>query len=444
MSNTTKPVLQINYGNESIPRLFISVVIPSIIAMIIIGAQSIIDGMFLGNFIGSHAMSSANIASPFLQISFGISFVIGTGSTAFIGRCLGTNDIYKAQNIFKTCFYTLVCTSSLILIIGYFRSEQIALLFGASETLLSSSAEYIKTLSLFIPFIMLYLFFAFANRAIGKPQLLLYSSFACVLFNIIFNYIFIVVLDLNMTGAALATSLSFLIGFLINIKPLLSRTSIINLYMGSFNLKLLGTVVYNGASEGVTSTSIAVTTLLFNLTFMHYYGDLGVASFATVNYIGQFVCNLLFGIADGITPIISYNIGANLHTRVKKIMSISVISNFLIGLIVMILVHLRGDTLIRLFSDANESMISMTFFGAKLYAISFLFAGFNILLSAYYTAKGDAFSSAIISASRGLVFIILGIFTLPFIFGVTGVWLVIPFADITTMFICMYIYKKKE
>lgn len=443
MSNTTNEIAQFNYGTASIPNLFITVVIPSIISMIIFGAQGIIDGLFLGNYVGTSAMASANIASPFLHIIFGISFVIGTGSTAYIGRCLGSNEINKAQNIFKTCYNTLLVASIVVLSTGYFFSSTISILFGASDTLLADSSQYIKILSIFSPLIMLYLFFSFTNRAIGRPHLLMYGSIACVLGNVIFNYIFIVLLNLDMTGAALATSLSFTLGFIINIFPMISKKTIVNIYSGKYNTNLLYTVACNGASEGINATAIAVTTLLFNLTFMHYYGDSGVASFTIVNYIGQFVCNLLFGIADGITPIISYNIGANLNHRVRKIMKVSILSNFIIGVLTMLFVWTNCELIIGLFSNSDKTLISMTSYGAKIYAISFLFAGFNIIFSAYYTAKGDAFSSAIIAASRGLIFIVIGIITLPHLWGIRGVWLVIPLADIFTIFICFHLYKTK-
>lgn len=134
-----------------------------------------------------------------------------------------------------------------------------------------------------------------------------------------------------MIGAALATGLSYSLGFFINIKPMFTKKSDVNVLEGEFSWNLLGKLLYNGCSEGITSVATAVSTWVFNLTFIHYYGDAGAESFAVVNYIGQLTTTLLFGMADGITPIVSFNYGENLRDRIDKTMKLAVICNFLIS-----------------------------------------------------------------------------------------------------------------
>ncbi|MFI3253675.1 MAG: MATE family efflux transporter [Eubacteriales bacterium] len=432
------------YGTDSIFSLFLKVVLPSIIAMLVTGIQGVIDGLFLGNYIGDSAMASATIASPFLQILMGITMVISIGGTAFISRTLGVNDLPKAQDIFKSCFVALSASSICIILSAWFYSEQFAVLFGASDTLLQGASDYIRVIGLFSPFVMFYVLFAFTNRVIGKPHLLFLASIACVVANITLNYLFIAVLELGMTGAGLATGLSYSLGFLINIKPLFSKKTDVNVFKGKFHWNLLGTLLYNGSSEGITSISTAISIWVFNLTFMHYYGDSGVASFTIVNYISQFTTTLLFGMADGVTPIVAYHYGANLRERIMKIMKVALLGNFFVGLFVCFSVQIWGETLIEMFADGNTELISMTQSGAKIYALAFLLSGFNILISAYFTAKGDALNSVIVSSSRGLVFILIGIFTLPHLFNVTGVWLVVPFAEVVTLGISLFLLSKQS
>lgn len=432
------------YGTDSVPKLFLKIVIPSIIAMVITGTQGMIDGLFLGNFIGENAMASANIASPFLQIIMGTTFVVSIGGTAFMGRCLGTQEVEKANDIFRSCCVALVVSSIILMLSGGLCSDYFADIFGASETLHQGTSEYIQIIAFFAPFAMFYIFFAFTNRVIGIPELLLIASVVCVGGNICFNYLFIVVLDLGMVGAGLATGLSYSLGFFINIKPMFSRKSTINVFQGKFSGELLGQLLYNGSSEGITSLSNAVTTLVFNYTFMYYYGDSGVASFTIVNYIGQFATILMFGMADGVTPLISYNVGANFKDRVKKIMCYGVIGNILIGILACSVVQIYGEVLVGLFVDGNPELVALTYAGAKLYSLSFLISGFNILISSYFTAKGDSLHSVLVSSSRGFTFILIGISILPKLFDVTGVWLVVPFADSITLGICFYLLHKNR
>lgn len=433
-----------SYGTATIPSLFLKVVLPSIIAMLITGIQGVIDGLFLGNYMGDSAMASANIAAPFLQILMGITMVISIGGTAFIGRSLGHNDLRKAQDIFKSCFVAISVSSIFIILSTGFFSDQFAVLFGASDTLLQGSSDYIRVIGIFSPVVMFYVLFAFTNRVIGKPHLLLIASMACVVTNITLNYVFIALLNLGMTGAGLATGLSYTFGFLINIRPIFSKKNDVNIYTGKFKWNLLGELLYNGSSEGITSISTAVTIWVFNLTFMYYYGDSGVASFTIVNYISQFTTTLLFGMADGITPILAYHYGANLRLRIVEIMKISMCANFLVGAGIYLIIQLAGETLIGFFADGNSALISLTYTGAKIYALCFLLSGFNILVSANFTAKGDALKSVLVSSSRGLIFILLGIFTLPHFFGVTGVWFVLPFAEMITMVISLYLLFRQN
>lgn len=431
------------FGTESIGNLFVKVVIPSIIAMVIMGVQGIIDGLFLGNFIGANAMASANIAMPVVQIIMALAMVIGIGGTAFIGRCLGENDIDKARNIFKSCYITVIIVSVVTVFIGLFFSRNLASMFGANEILIDGTADYIRIITLLAPTTLFYILFSFANRIIGRPELFLIGSIAGVISNIIFNYIFIVVLSLGMTGAALATSLSFTMGFFINIAPMVDKNTIINIHVGKFDWHLLKKALYNGSSEGITGVATGITVLVFNLTFMHFYGESGVSAFTIVSYVAQFTNMVMFGMADGVNPILSFNFGANNTIRIKKVMTLAIVGNTIVGVISLLGVFFFGETLIGFFADGDTALVELTYFGAKIYAVSFLLCGFNILISSYFTAKGEALKSVMISSSRGLIFILLGIFTLPWIWGVTGVWLVAPFADIMCVFVSIFVLTRK-
>lgn len=158
-------------GTEKIPKLFITYSIPAIISMLILGTQSIIDGFFVGNYVGESAMASVNIAQPFTQLIVAFLMVIVIGSLSYMGRSLGEKDIIKTQNIYRTALILLITIGGVLTIAGLFFSDQISLILGANDTLINDSSLYIKVVSLFTIPMFLMTQFAFSNRLLEKPEL---------------------------------------------------------------------------------------------------------------------------------------------------------------------------------------------------------------------------------------------------------------------------------
>lgn len=431
-------------GTEKISKLFIKFSIPAIISMVLAGAQIIIDGIFLGNFVGQNALASVNIVQPFIQVIIGFSMIISVGSLSFIGRSLGEGKKEEAQNIFKTAFICITIVALAILFIGRLFSEEIAVLLGANAVLLESVSIYTRTISMFAPLMCLMFFFGFANRVLGKPELYLKATILSVIVNVSLDFIFIKQLGLGISGAAFATGIAFTAAFFIVAPPMLNRKNIVNIFMGRFDKSVVMPMVYNGSSEGVTAIATATTAYLFNMTFMKIAGEAGVAAFATINYISQFGIFVMFGISDGITPILSYNYGYKKQDRLNDTLKLASKVNLIIGVILFFILFVLGEQLVSLFASGNEEVLNLAVRGSKIYAFSFLICGFNIINSGYFTAIGDARASIIIAASRGIVFIILGINILPLIIGMRGVWLTVPFAECMTFIIGMHLVKKNN
>jgi Na+-driven multidrug efflux pump len=175
---------------------------------------------------------------------------------------------------------------------------------------------------------------------------------------------------------------------------------------------------------------------------MKIAGEAGIAAFTTINYIGQFGTLIMFGISDGITPILSYNYGNKNNDRLDDTLKLASKVNLIVGVFLFLTLFLFGKQLVSLFANGNEEILNLAVSGSKIYAFAFLLNGFNIINSGYFTAIGDARASIIISAGRGIIFIIIGINILPMIIGTKGVWLTVPFAEFITFIIGMYLLKK--
>lgn len=429
-------------GTEKISKLFIKFSIPAILSLTIAGVQTMVDGIFLGNFVGTNAMASVNIAAPFMQLMIGMNLIIGIGGASYIGRSLGEGQVKRAQDIFKSACLFMIGLSIVILVLGFTFSHQLASFLGANDVLLADSSTYIKILALFAPFIGLSFILGVFVRCIGKPNVYLISSVASLFANIILNYVLIKQLKLGIVGAPIATGLSFTTSFLIAAIPFIKKTAILNFFTGKFNWKLTGQLLYNGSSEGVSSLAAAISTFVFNMAFMRIAGEVGVSAFTAIGYISLFASLIVCGVSAGIGPVISYNYGAQLHDRVKQMMNISCKMAMIMGTSLVVLIFLFGKYLIMMFVSDNEAVLDLALHGSKIYAFTFFFNGLNILFSGYFTSIGDALSSIIVAVCRGMIFILLGISILPQFIGISGVWMTVPVAEVLTLLVVIFLFKK--
>ncbi len=429
-------------GTEKISKLFIKFSIPAILSLTIAGVQTMVDGIFLGNFVGTNAMASVNIAAPFMQLMIGMNLIIGIGGASYIGRSLGEGQVKRAQDIFKSACLFMIGLSIVILVLGFTFSHQLASFLGANDVLLADSSTYIKILALFAPFIGLSFILGVFVRCIGKPNVYLISSVASLFANIILNYVLIKQLKLGIVGAPIATGLSFTTSFLIAAIPFIKKSAVLNFFTGKFNWKLTGQLLYNGSSEGVSSLATAISTFVFNMAFMRIAGEVGVSAFTAIGYISLFASLIVVGVSAGIGPVISYNYGAQLHDRVKQMMNISCKMAIIMGSALVVLIFLFGKYLIMMFVSDNEAVLDLALHGSKIYAFTFFFNGLNILFSGYFTSIGDALSSIIVAVCRGMIFILLGISILPQFIGISGVWMTVPVAEVLTLLVVIFLFKK--
>lgn len=429
-------------GTEKISKLFISFSIPAIIAMVIAGMQVVIDGVFIAKFVGVNAMASVSIAQPFFQLTIAVGMMISVGSLSFMGRSLGAKDINKTQNIFRTSLIVLIIMAVILTVGGFLFSENIALLLGANDMLLKDASTYIKFISIFVLPMFLVYQFGFSNRLVGKPDLYFKGMILSLIVNIILNYMLVKVMQLGVMGASIATGISNSSALFFVIWPQIDRKNIINIFVGRYDKTTIVPVVYNGASEGIASIAGGIVAYIFNIAFMQVAGEAGVAAFTTINYVALFGTYIMFGIGDGIGPIISYNYGAGSLNRVKKILNLSYIVSTVVGVIIALVLFIFGKSIVTIFAGSNIEVIELAVIGARVYAIAFLINGINIINSAYFTCIGFAKESVIVALSRSLIFIVIGVIILQKAFSINGIWMSVPFAEIITLVITYYLFKK--
>lgn len=428
---------------ENIYKVFLKYIIPSIFGLLCISSASIVDGYFVGNFVGSEALASINIAYPVFSILLGISLMFAVGNSVIFSKLSGEKNIEKALNVFSKTMILIIFFSISISYIISINLNSIFDLMGVYNELRELSNSYLGIILAFIPFLMVGIVFDYFVRADENPNLSFIAMLVSAALNIILDYIFIVKFELGLKGAAFATGISYMSIILTLFPHILSKTHKLKFVkpIGSFLEPIKA--LKNGMSEFVNESSAGITVLIFNITIIKYIGAQGVSAYTIVSYFIMTIIMVSFAIGDGLQPIIAKHFGANEFKRIKLFARLGFVSVVLFAVIFTFVTITFPDFFVDIFlSDEGGDVknITLEFLG---YAwISFVFIGINILTTSYLTAIQKPMQSAVISLLRSLILPILFIIILTYIFDVIGIYLSIVFSEFITFVLAMYFLKK--
>lgn len=286
--------------------------LPSIIMVMVGSLYSVVDGLFVSNFVGKTPFASINLFMPFLMICGSIGFMLGTGGSALVAKTLGEGDKDKANSIFSLIIYSLIVISAIIAAIGLYYIRDISLLLGAEGDMVEYCVRYGRIL---VPMLPIYaLQYAFQSLLITaeRPNFGLYITLGAGIANIVLDALFIIVFHWGLEGAAIATAVSEAIGGLV---PLLyfffSKDAQLRLGKTSFDGHALLQASTNGVSEFMSNISMSVVALCYNYQLMRYVGEDGVAAYGVIQYITYVFFTIFIGYSMGTAPIVSYHYGAN-------------------------------------------------------------------------------------------------------------------------------------
>lgn len=426
-----------------VSRVFLKYSLPSVVTMVFFGVQTLVDGVVVGNHLGPDALGGINIMMPLYSIIMVLALIVGIGSQTLVSMELGRKNVDKAQDAMSTGFRALAGISLIVTVLLLLFGEPLTKLIGADERLLPFSLAYLKGLVPFILPLTLCFYSDAMLKALGHPRFSMIIMTLSVVINVVLTFCFVIGLGWGNTGASMATGVAFTIGLLISGCITFNPKQRLSMLKGRFQMSLLRRAAYNGSSEGVSEMAAAVSILIINLTVVRLLGADGVAAFTAINYINFTGILLFLGISDGLIPVLSYNYGAGNYQRVKRLFRFAAAINMSIGVMVFIVLQVFGEHAILLFFDGNESQaFQIATDGLHLFAFVFLVNGLNVLIIAYFTALGEAKSSIIVSAARGLVFVLAGVTVLPIFMGITGVWTAIPLAELLTLGVALILIQR--
>ncbi|WP_300329212.1 MATE family efflux transporter [Fusobacterium sp.] len=429
----------INLKEDSITKLFFYFSVPSVTAMLITALYAIVDGIFVGRFVGADALAAVTIGYPIVNLGVAISFLFGMGGATLM-------SLHSRNLKFKNACFSHLITLNIIsyfIILGtvFLLNNKLMFLLGSNEELLPIVKEYAYTCTVALIFLMLANSLNAVVRNDKSPTFAFLSMVSGAITNIFLDWLFIVVFGWGLFGGALATGIGQFVSFMILVSYFFRSTTNIKYRFEKIKLVFFLKIINLGFPSFTIEFAAAVTNTLLNVTFMNYSGPLGVSSYSVVTYICYMFRMVFSGFGQALQPIASFNYGIKEYKRVKEIFKIGHIAAFIISSVLLLFIIFYGENIIKLFTE-DEPLIEMSCKGILLFSSALMFLGANFVNIAYLQAKGSAKLSNILSILRSVVFVLLAVIILPPLWGETGIWLVLPASDLFTFLTSCFLLKR--
>lgn len=437
----------IDFGSMHIPTLFRKLLIPTVLGMVFSAIFIITDGIFVGKGIGSDALAAVNITAPLFLINTGVALMFGIGASVVASIHLSHNKPKVARiNVTQA-----IIVSSLLLIayaiVILCNIEQVAFLLGSSERLLPLAVEYMHWFVPFLVFSALLSSGMFFVRLDGSPNYAMVCNIIPALINIFLDYLFIYVFRWGMFGAALATSLGYIVGALMILCYLLQKRHIIHLERIKLSIKSLRLTIRNvgymirlGLSTFLCEAAIATMMFVGNYVFISYLGEDGVAAFSIACYFFPIIFMVYNAIAQSAQPILSYNYGASQPERVRSAFRLALMTAIGCGMTAFLVTELFTEHIVGLFVEQGCMAYNIALQGLPLFAAGFVCFGINIVSIGYFQSVERDRPAMTITLLRGFILVLLCFWLMPILMGVPGIWLAVPAAETVTLLFVLTIY----
>ncbi len=429
-------------GTEPINKLIWQQAGPAAIGVLTLSLNSIIDAFLVGNYVGKLGIGAVTVVGPITFLIAAIGMSIGVGGASIISRALGANEEEKAQYTFGNQLTLTLSLAAIFVLLGLFFQDNLLMLFGGRGELLEPSKIYFNTL--------IYLAFAMMSnnvmRAIGRPKVAMAIMMVSAIVNIILDILFIAYLDMGLFGAALATSIAYVAASGVAIVFFMFADSEIKVSPKYLRLKI-PIVQEIFAIGGVTLArqgTISSMQIILNNSLYAYGGAFAVAVWGIIQRMMMGVNFPVFGLVQGFLPIAGYNYGAKLYDRVSETIKKSILFGIIIACAIYLLIYIGADRIADFFTaDADADIAEQAAFAMVIVFLANPLLVVQLIGSAYFQAIGKAKPALFLSLLKQGIFLIPLILILPRFFGLLGIWIAFPIADVLTALV-NYIFLKRE
>lgn len=430
------------------PRLF-RFTFPSVVMMLFTSIYGVVDGFFVSNYVGKTPFAAVNMVWPFLMICGAFGFMLGTGGSALVAKTFGEGKDKEARELFSLLVYVSVGIGAVIVTLGLIFLRPIMAFLGAEGELLDYCVIYGRILLLsLIPYLLQNEFQSFLVTA-EKPGLGLAVTVAAGVTNMALDFLLVGVFDFGLVGAAAATAVSQSVGGLFPLIYFFCRNkSRLRLGRTKWRGMALLRACANGSSEFVVNISLSVIGMLYNVRLLDLAGEDGVAAYGVVMYVSFIFIAVFLGYTIGVSPLVSYHFGADNTEELQNLFRKSILIVGSLSVVLTVIGEFCASLFAGLFVGYEEGLLDMTIRAFVVYSFSYLFVGFNIFGSSFFTALNDGFVSASISFLRTLVFQVICVLLLPALlppaYRLDGIWAANPAAEAISIIVSITFFAAKR
>ena len=432
----------IDFKADKIGHLFLALFIPTLIGMVFMSLQTVIDGIFVGCGVGADGIAAVNIVAPLWMVITGLGLMFGIGASVIDGVHLAENNVKAARIILTQSFGVGLFITSLLSLLCLCFPTTVVYALGCSKTLESYALDYLLWLLPGMVFLFWQCVGMMLIRLDGSPRYAMSIQVASAVVNIVLDWIFIFPLEMGVKGAAIATAIACGVGGLMSLVYFILFSSSLKFYrlkMSStsffLTLRNLWNMARIGSATFLTEIAMSITILIGNYQFMALLHEEGVAAYAVVCYLFPVIFSVNNAVAQAAQPIISYNYGAKQKVRVSQPLRVSLLTAITCGLCVMLALIFADERIVEMFLHPNENAYKIATEGLPWFSACSIFFALNVAFVGYYQSVACAWRAMSYTLLRGIVFPVIAFELLPIVIGTVGLWLAIPVAEAATLLV---------
>lgn len=423
--------------NQSIGREFAGYAVPAVIGMVVSSLYNIVDGIFVGQGVGEAGLGAISIVYPFIMLEIAIAMLIAVGGANHFSANRGRNDDKSANNIFLQCMYLLVGIGVVLNVLVLLFTPDVCKLLGADDILLPYTQEYIWWIALFGILNMPGLGLSIFIRNDNAPRRELAGTLSGTAVNIVLDYLFVMVFDMGMAGAAVATGIGQTISFLIFMTHFLQKKRVLHFAKPQWNFDDIKKVLFSGTPTFLMEFSQSAVSFSYNLVLMAHIGAFGVSYYSIVMYICSMFNMVLIGLTQGAQPLMSFYYGGGSITTVKTVRILAVKTALICTTIIYTAIFFFGGTLSAVFVSGSPELTQAAAHMMKYYFLAFFPIGITLMNILYLQVTEQNMQAIVLSFLRCAGFIQLFLLILPQICGGTGIYLAFVCGEL-----CHWLFSK--
>ena len=432
------------FTEEITKKNFINFVWPSVLMMVFIAIYYGMDSVLVANMMGEGPLAALSIAYPIQGIQWGMTIMMASGSSAIVAIKMGEGNMKEANEKFTSIFVLSTIMGVVFTVLMLVFMDPLVDFLGATPALEGYVREFLIIIAFGCPAAFISIMFEYYIRVDGHPGYALFLYIVGGGVHLAAAVILMGPFDMGLRGTAWANVIGLVASCIAGAAYFVVCKTNLKFVKFRFEWRFVGHCFANGSSEMVTESSAGITTFFFNMLTLKLAGETGVAAVSIVLNIHYLIISIFLGYVMGVAPLISYFYGAKAYEKVNTVIRYS--KNFIVVVSVAaaVIALALGHLIVMVYERPGTELYGMCVAGVRFLSAALLLGGINVFASGFFTAYGNGLVSALISASRALIMIIIGMYLLSWLFGMTGVWLTLTFAELMTLGLTFKMFDKQK